>query len=101
MSDATPPGPQTSAYNVCTATVSDTVALQHFIVGRLSKTRGVANHTVIRTSMCRIDFGPLNCPRVVFRYDADHAFVNEQRMSVHDHEAAEQVWCRPTDFFKK
>jgi carboxymethylenebutenolidase len=36
-----------------------------------------------------------------FRYDADHAFVNEQRMSAHDREAAEQAWGRATDFFKK
>src|SRR5271154_3900186 len=36
-----------------------------------------------------------------FRYDADHAFVNEQRMSVHDREAAELAWGRTTAFFKK
>ncbi|MES2750477.1 MAG: dienelactone hydrolase family protein [Pseudomonadota bacterium] len=36
-----------------------------------------------------------------FRYDADHAFVNEQRMSVHDREAAELAWGRATEFFKK
>jgi carboxymethylenebutenolidase len=36
-----------------------------------------------------------------FRYDADHAFVNEQRMSVHDREAAELAWSRATEFFKK
>lgn len=36
-----------------------------------------------------------------FRYDADHAFVNEQRMSVHDREAAELAWGRATDFFRK
>jgi carboxymethylenebutenolidase len=36
-----------------------------------------------------------------FRYDADHAFVNEQRMSVHDREAAELAWSRATAFFKK
>jgi carboxymethylenebutenolidase len=36
-----------------------------------------------------------------FRYDADHAFVNEQRMSVHDREAAELAWGRATAFFKK
>jgi carboxymethylenebutenolidase len=36
-----------------------------------------------------------------FRYDADHAFVNEQRMSDHDREAAEQAWGRATDFFKR
>jgi carboxymethylenebutenolidase len=36
-----------------------------------------------------------------FRYEADHAFVNEQRMSVHDREAAELAWGRATAFFKK
>jgi carboxymethylenebutenolidase len=36
-----------------------------------------------------------------FRYDADHAFVNEQRAAVHDREAAELAWGRATDFFKK
>lgn len=36
-----------------------------------------------------------------FRYDADHAFVNEQRMSVHDRKAAELAWDRATAFFKK
>ena len=35
-----------------------------------------------------------------FRYDADHAFVNEQRAAVHDREAAELAWGRATDFFK-
>jgi carboxymethylenebutenolidase len=36
-----------------------------------------------------------------FRYDADHAFVNEERASVHDRHAAELAWGRATDFFKK
>jgi carboxymethylenebutenolidase len=36
-----------------------------------------------------------------FRYDADHAFVNEQRMSVHDRVAAELAWGRATAFLKK
>ncbi len=36
-----------------------------------------------------------------YRYDADHAFVNEQRMSVHDREAAELAWGRATAFLKK
>lgn len=36
-----------------------------------------------------------------FRYDADHAFVNEERASVHDRQAAELAWGRATDFFKK
>lgn len=34
-----------------------------------------------------------------FRYDADHAFVNEQRASVHDRAAAEVAWDRATSFF--
>ena len=37
----------------------------------------------------------------LFRYDADHAFGNEQRQSVHDRQAAELAWGRATDFFKK
>ncbi|CAN5153200.1 dienelactone hydrolase family protein [soil metagenome] len=36
-----------------------------------------------------------------FRYDADHAFVNEERASVHDREAAELAWGRATEFFRK
>jgi carboxymethylenebutenolidase len=36
-----------------------------------------------------------------FRYDADHAFVNEQRAPVHDRKAAELAWGRATEFFKK
>jgi carboxymethylenebutenolidase len=35
-----------------------------------------------------------------FRYDADHAFVNEQRAAVHDRAAAEQAWGRAIAFFK-
>jgi carboxymethylenebutenolidase len=37
----------------------------------------------------------------LFRYDADHAFVNEQRMSVHDRKCAELAWGRATEFFHK
>ncbi len=36
-----------------------------------------------------------------FRYDADHAFVNEQRAAVHDRAAAELAWGRATAFFHK
>ena len=36
-----------------------------------------------------------------FRYDADHAFVNEQRMAVHDRQAAELAWTRAIAFLKK
>jgi len=37
----------------------------------------------------------------IFRYEADHAFVNEQRASVHDRAAAELAWGRATAFFGK
>jgi carboxymethylenebutenolidase len=37
----------------------------------------------------------------LFRSDAEHAFVNEQRQSVHDREAAELAWGRATAFFRK
>src|SRR6202795_3686659 len=37
----------------------------------------------------------------LFRYDAEHAFVNEQRMSVHDRHAAELAWGRATELFNK
>jgi carboxymethylenebutenolidase len=37
----------------------------------------------------------------LYRYDAEHAFVNEQRQSVHDRKAAELAWDRATGFFKK
>jgi len=36
-----------------------------------------------------------------FRYDADHTFVNEQRMVVHDRHAAELAWSRATAFLNK
>jgi carboxymethylenebutenolidase len=35
-----------------------------------------------------------------FRYDADHGFVNEQRVSVHDRKHAEIAWGRATSFFE-
>jgi carboxymethylenebutenolidase len=37
----------------------------------------------------------------LFRYDAEHAFVNEQRLGVHDRQAAELAWGRATEFFRK
>jgi len=37
----------------------------------------------------------------LFRYDAEHGFANEQRMTVHDRKAAELAWGRATEFFKK
>ena len=37
----------------------------------------------------------------LFRYDAEHAFVNEQRAAVHDRQAAELAWGRATEFFRK
>ena len=36
-----------------------------------------------------------------FRYDADHAFVNEQRMAVHDRQAAELAFGRAAAFLRK
>ena len=36
-----------------------------------------------------------------FRYDADHGFVNEQRVQAHDREDAELAWSRMLAFFKK
>ncbi len=36
----------------------------------------------------------------IFRYDADHAFVNEQR-SVHDRAAAELAWSRMLAFWRE
>jgi carboxymethylenebutenolidase len=35
-----------------------------------------------------------------FRYDADHGFVNEQRVSVHDRKQAEIAWGRAISFFE-
>jgi carboxymethylenebutenolidase len=35
-----------------------------------------------------------------FRYDAEHAFVNEERAAVHDRQSAELAWGRAADFFK-
>jgi carboxymethylenebutenolidase len=35
----------------------------------------------------------------IFRYEADHAFVNEQRTAVHDRAAAELAWGRAAAFF--
>jgi carboxymethylenebutenolidase len=36
-----------------------------------------------------------------FRYDAHHAFVNEQRVAIHDRPAAELAWSRATQFLHK
>jgi carboxymethylenebutenolidase len=36
-----------------------------------------------------------------YRYDADHAFANEQRASVHDRHATELAWGRAIQFFRK
>jgi carboxymethylenebutenolidase len=36
-----------------------------------------------------------------FRYEADHAFANEQRFAVHDREAAELAWDRTVAFLSK
>jgi carboxymethylenebutenolidase len=40
-------------------------------------------------------------PLELHRYEADHGFVNEQRMAVHDREVAELAWTRATEFFRK
>ena len=37
----------------------------------------------------------------LFRYDAEHGFGNEQRLSVHDRQCAELAWGRATEFFRK
>ena len=37
----------------------------------------------------------------IFRYDAKHGFVNEQRLEVHDRKAAELAWDRTLAFWKK
>jgi carboxymethylenebutenolidase len=37
----------------------------------------------------------------IFRYDAKHAFMNEQRPDVHDKKAAELAWQRTLEFFGK
>lgn len=39
-------------------------------------------------------------PAEFFRYEADHGFVNEQRMSAHDRASAELAWSRAVAFFK-
>ena len=36
----------------------------------------------------------------LYRYEADHAFANEQRASVHDRAAAELAWGRATTFLR-
>jgi carboxymethylenebutenolidase len=38
-------------------------------------------------------------PHEIYRYDADHGFVNEQR-EVHDREAADIAWARMLSFWK-
>ena len=40
-------------------------------------------------------------PVDIFRYDAHHGFVNEQRLTVHDRKAAEIAWERTLTFWKK
>jgi carboxymethylenebutenolidase len=36
----------------------------------------------------------------IFRYDASHAFMNEQRQEVHDKPSAERAWSRMLAFWK-
>ena len=40
-------------------------------------------------------------PLDIHRYDAEHGFANEQRLSVHDRQCAEQAWGRATEYFAK
>lgn len=40
-------------------------------------------------------------PFELYRYDADHAFVNERRSEVYDPKAAELAWDRTLTFLKK
>jgi carboxymethylenebutenolidase len=37
----------------------------------------------------------------VFRYEADHGFVNEQRVEAHDRKEAELAWGRATEFWRR
>ena len=37
----------------------------------------------------------------LYRYDADHAFMNEQRPEVYNPEAAKQAWDRTITFLHK
>jgi len=37
----------------------------------------------------------------IFRYDAEHGFVNEQRLTAHDRASAELAWSRTLEFWKK
>ena len=37
----------------------------------------------------------------IFRYEADHAFLNEQRMTVHDRAAADLAWGRALTFLRE
>ncbi len=40
-------------------------------------------------------------PAEIFRYDAKHGFMNEQRLDVHQRKAAELAWGRTLGFLKK
>ena len=37
----------------------------------------------------------------IYRYDAEHGFANEQRVTVHDRQCAELAWTRATVYFAK
>jgi carboxymethylenebutenolidase len=37
----------------------------------------------------------------IYRYDAKHGFMNEQRPDAHQRQAAEAAWARSLDFWKK
>ena len=47
-----------------------------------------------------VEFKTAKCEGEIFRYDADHAFMNEQR-DAHDRAAAELGWQRMLGFWKK
>ena len=42
-----------------------------------------------------------NLPLEVLRYEADHAFFNDQRPEVYNEAAAKEAWSKVTTFFKK
>jgi carboxymethylenebutenolidase len=61
-----------------------------------------ANHDDFITPEVVDDFKKaLEADAEFFRYDAHHAFVNEQRMAVHDRYAAELAWSGATSFLRK
>jgi carboxymethylenebutenolidase len=37
----------------------------------------------------------------IYRYNAEHGFANEQRLTVHDRQCAELAWGRAAEYFRK